>query len=121
MPLSIVLTFLSPTGPQQSLPCGTQNAGCRQSLTGGKHFDEIPNIPKEESLRHYCFPHISFHIEMQCVILHIENKLCKTLSKCILVIEGSSLSAMHGATVVKRTNSHEEIVLLQQQQIWSGS
>lgn len=45
MPLSIVLTFYSPTGPQHSLPCGTQNAGRRQRLTGGERFDENPNIP----------------------------------------------------------------------------
>lgn len=72
MPLSIVLTFLSPIGPQQSLPCGTQNAGWRQSLTGGKHFDGNPNIPREESLLHHCFLNISFHIKMQCVILYIQ-------------------------------------------------
>lgn len=82
MPLSIVLTFLSPTGPQQSLPCGTQNVGWRHRLTGGEHFDESPNIPREESLRHYCFPNISFYIQMQRVILHIENKLSSSHTWC---------------------------------------
>lgn len=64
MPLSIVFTFHSPTGPQQSLPCGTQNAGWRRRLTEGEHFDENPNIPREESLLEYCFPNISFRVEM---------------------------------------------------------
>ncbi len=64
MPLSIVLTFHSPTGPQQSLPCGTQNTGWRWRLTEGEHFDENPNIPREESLLEYCFPNIYFHVKM---------------------------------------------------------
>ena len=64
MPLSIVLTFHSPTGPQQPLPCGTQNAVWRQQLTEGEYFDESPSIPRKESLLEYCFPNISLHVKM---------------------------------------------------------
>lgn len=63
MPLSIVLTFHSPTGPQQSLACGTQNPGWRQRLIGEENFDEIPSIPREESLLQYCFLS-NFHAEV---------------------------------------------------------
>lgn len=63
MPLFIVLTFQSPTGPQQSLPCGTQSVGWSLRLTEGEAYDENPNIPREKSLLEYCFTNTKKHQE----------------------------------------------------------
>lgn len=64
MPLSIVLTFHSPTSPRQPLPCGTQKAGWEQKLNEGEHFHENPDVPREESLLEHCFTKNSFHIRI---------------------------------------------------------
>lgn len=56
MPLFIVLTFHSPSGPLSSLPCGTQSVRWSLGPTEGEPMMKIQIIPRAESLIRYCFP-----------------------------------------------------------------
>lgn len=85
MPLFIVLTFQSPTGPQQSLPCGTQSVGWSLRLTEGEAYDENPNIPREKSLLEYCFANIKQ-----------ASRCCKLWTNCVKK-HAWSISHAHGS------------------------
>lgn len=84
MPLPIVLTFHSPTGPQWCLPCGTKKAGWRQRQIEGELFDEPPNIPWEKSPLEFCFFNISFLLELcwviRCIQKQKQKQSCGTMT-----------------------------------------
>lgn len=101
MPLFIVLTFHSPTGPQQSLPCGTQSVGWGRRLT--EPYDENPNFPREESLLRCCFPNIKLTFEMQWVILQIVNKVCKNMHG--LLVMHVAVVSVNGKLVLRNCAS----------------
>lgn len=92
VPLSVVLTFQSPHRPSTIAGSGAQKPGWRQGTNQRKAlWWQSKYISRGITSSTLFFLNISFHTEVQYVMPHIENGLCKKKKERKKVLEKSQV------------------------------